>query len=192
MGLMGVAGRKGEVRRSDVVRVGRRQFLRHERIDVVAIAAELGVSRATVYRWFGDRERVVGHVLLSLASDTLDLALTRQRLAGAAGLSASLVAMLRDISGHPAFRAYLETDPQKAMIVLTGLDSVVAGGLRARLHALILDECPEAVGPELSAEEVAYSLVRLSEAYCYADVIAGRKVDVNRARPIFERILEAT
>ena len=32
------------------------RYLRGERIDVQAIATELGLGRTTIYRWFGSRE----------------------------------------------------------------------------------------------------------------------------------------
>jgi AcrR family transcriptional regulator len=32
------------------------QYLHGRRIDVQAIAAQLGLGRATIYRWFGSRE----------------------------------------------------------------------------------------------------------------------------------------
>jgi AcrR family transcriptional regulator len=179
------------VTRADVIREARRRFLRSERIDLVAIAEELGIARATLYRWLGDRDAVVGHVLLSLAEDTLDAAIARPRPSGTPGVVEAVVQMLCDISGHPAMRIYLESDPQRAMSVLTGRGSVVATGMAARLERLIVSECPDAVGTDLAVDDLAYSLLRLAEAYCYSDVIAGRDVDVERARPLFLRLLEA-
>jgi AcrR family transcriptional regulator len=191
MGVAGIAGRAGEVTRADVIREGRRRFLRGERIDLVAIAEELGIARATLYRWLGDRDRIVGHVLLSLAEDTLDAAIARPRPRGAAGVAEAIVTMLRDISAHSGLRAYIAFDAQRAMTVLTGRGSVVAAGLAARLESLVLAECPQAVGADVSVDDLTYALLRVGEAYCYADVIVGRDVDVDRARPLFLRLLEA-
>lgn len=174
-----------------MVRAGRRRFLAGERIDVVALAAELGIARATVYRWFGDRDRFLGHVLWSLSADTLDTAIARRRPPGAEGVITALMDMLAAISEHRPFRTFLASDPGRAMQVLTGRDSVVADGLRARLTELVLDECPDSVGPDLTAAELGFSLVRLAEAYLYADLIAGCEVELERARPIFRRLLEA-
>ena len=38
------------------------RYLRGRRIDVQAIAVELGLGRATIYRWFGSREELIGEV----------------------------------------------------------------------------------------------------------------------------------
>jgi len=191
MGIAGIAGRSGEVTRADVIREGRRRFLRSERIDLVAIAEELGIARATLYRWLGDRDAVAGAVLLSLAKDTLDGAIARPRPAGAAGVVEAIVQTLCDISGHPAMRTYLAFDPQRAISILTGRGSIVAAGMAARFEELIGSECPEAAGADVSMDDLAYAVLRLGEAYCYSDVIAGRDVDVERARPLFLRLLEA-
>ena len=190
MGQTGQAGRSGQITRAEVIRAGRRRFLAGQRIDLVAIAAELGIARATVYRWFGDRDRFMGHVLWSLSSDTLDLALERRRPPAAEGLITALMDMLAEISESQPFRTFLAADPGRAMHVLTGRDSVVADSLRVRLTELVLDESPESAGPDLAAAELGYSLVRLAEAYLYADLITGCQVDLERARPLFRRLLK--
>ena len=53
-------GRPAAADRSEVMALATAQFLSGRRIDVQAIAAELGLSRATIYRWYGSRDRLVG------------------------------------------------------------------------------------------------------------------------------------
>src|SRR4051812_13142260 len=50
----------------------RRRFLACERIDMSALAQELGVSRVTLYRWVGSRDRLLVEVIWSLAARTLE------------------------------------------------------------------------------------------------------------------------
>ena len=58
------------------------RFRAGERIDLQAIAASLGLSRATVYRWLGSRAGLIGEVLC----DTLDALIADARArAGGAG-----------------------------------------------------------------------------------------------------------
>src|SRR5437879_11404863 len=54
----------------ELLAAARRRFLRAERFSVEDLAAELGISRATAYRWAGNAEQVAGHVVASLAEDT--------------------------------------------------------------------------------------------------------------------------
>jgi hypothetical protein len=55
----------------DALRLARRRFLRGQRVDMGAIALELGVNRVTLYRWVGSRERLLVEVVWSLADTTL-------------------------------------------------------------------------------------------------------------------------
>src|SRR5919202_1458320 len=50
----------------------RKRFLACERVDMSALAAELGVSRVTLYRWVGSRDRLLVEVIWSLAARTLE------------------------------------------------------------------------------------------------------------------------
>src|SRR4051812_10411968 len=56
----------------DAFLVARRRFVRGERVDMTALAAELGVNRVTLYRWVGSREQLLVEVVWSLARRTLD------------------------------------------------------------------------------------------------------------------------
>ena len=49
-------------------------YLNGERVDMLALASELGVSRATIYRWTGDRERLLADVLWSLSDEAFEQA----------------------------------------------------------------------------------------------------------------------
>src|SRR3954449_9075792 len=76
----------GEFSRStplDAFRLARRKFLASERIDMGALAEELGVNRVTLYRWVGSREQLLVEVVWSLGSRTLDKVRKRVRAKGA-------------------------------------------------------------------------------------------------------------
>jgi AcrR family transcriptional regulator len=53
-------GRSAAASREDVIAAAMHRYLRGQRVDVQAIAAELKIGRATVYRWFGSREALLG------------------------------------------------------------------------------------------------------------------------------------
>ena len=60
------------IRYDEVVAGGRRHFLRRATIDMDALAAELSVSRSTLYRVVAGRDRLLGDVLWSLGKPVLD------------------------------------------------------------------------------------------------------------------------
>jgi AcrR family transcriptional regulator len=59
---------------ADALRLARRTFLQQRRVDMNELALELGVGRATLYRWAGDRDRLLGEVMWSLAEPGLERA----------------------------------------------------------------------------------------------------------------------
>src|SRR5918997_3512126 len=67
----------------DAFRLARRKFLAAERIDMSALADELGVNRVTLYRWVGSREQLLVEVIWALGSRTLANADRRTRARGA-------------------------------------------------------------------------------------------------------------
>src|ERR1700727_493627 len=79
-------GRPATASPDDVLRVARDQYLAGQRVDVTIVARSLGLGRATIYRWFGSRERLLGEVI----AGELELLLVRERKAvrqrGAKGL----------------------------------------------------------------------------------------------------------
>src|SRR3954451_17803218 len=68
---------------ADALRLARRRFLAPERIDVSALADELGVNRVTLYRWFGSRDQLLVETIWSLAERTFAASTAGVRSRGA-------------------------------------------------------------------------------------------------------------
>lgn len=54
----------------DLHKLARDYFLHAKRIELQTLARELGISRATAYRWAGSADQLVGNVLAGLVDDT--------------------------------------------------------------------------------------------------------------------------
>src|SRR4051794_38322340 len=52
---------------ADALRLARRRFLAPERLDMSALADELGVNRVTLYRWVGSRDQLLVETVWTLA-----------------------------------------------------------------------------------------------------------------------------
>src|SRR5699024_1540911 len=50
----------------DAFDLARRKWLKGERIEIGGLAEELGVARATVFRWVGTRDLLIAEVIWSL------------------------------------------------------------------------------------------------------------------------------
>src|SRR5689334_12560392 len=57
-------GRRASASPEDVLDLARQQFLEGQRLDITVLARQLGLGRATIYRWFGSREALLGRVIV--------------------------------------------------------------------------------------------------------------------------------
>src|SRR5271163_1418476 len=53
----------------DALDLARAAFLDEERVEIGVLATQLSISRVTLYRWFGTREKLLEQVLVRLAGD---------------------------------------------------------------------------------------------------------------------------
>src|SRR5436309_687718 len=95
-------GRPAAASRQDVIDAAMHRYLSGRRIDVQAIAGELGLGRVTIYRWFGSREELVGEVLVRAAEPLLADARDGARGRGARRLLATFDRFNRGLAGAPA------------------------------------------------------------------------------------------
>jgi AcrR family transcriptional regulator len=168
----------------DAFLAARRRFLAGERVDMTALAAQLGVNRVTLYRWVGSREQLLVEVVWSLARRTLDK-LEAKHPKGKHRAVAILTEFLEATIAHPGMQRWLAEEGESAMRLLTRHETDFQPRLIAAVEALIDPADPD-------RHEVAYALVRVIESYTYLDLITGETPDAGRARPIFARLLQTS
>src|SRR3954454_19547384 len=132
-------GRPAAASRQDVLDAATRRYLRGQRIDVQAIATELGLGRVTIYRWFGSREELVGEVLVRAAEPLLAEARAGAKGRGPRLLLDTFDRFNRGLAGAPALRTFVESERDAARI-LTSVAGPVQPRIVAMITALIEDE----------------------------------------------------
>ncbi len=111
-------------------------------------------------------------------------------LTGAARLVAVIGGVLRVIAGDRPVRAFLVSDPETALRILTGTRSTVHKGMARALEKLIdLERDRGSFDASLDTPTLAYAIVRISEGFLYSDVIADRAPDTDRAVTVIEALL---
>jgi AcrR family transcriptional regulator len=183
-------GRPAAASRSDVLDAAMQRYLRGQRIDVQAIAAGLGLGRATIYRWFGSREGLIGHVLVRAAEPLLDDARAKARGHGGRALLETFDRFNRSLAAAPALRRFLEHERDAALRIITSSGGIVQPHVVGRIAGLIEDEA--AAGryePPVEAQILGYAIVRLAEAFLFNDVAAGIRGDVERLREVEAALL---
>ena len=175
---------------ADALRAGRRRFLSGERVDMTALADELGVNRVTLYRWFGSRDRFLVELIWSLARDTLDLAERATRARGAGRVLAVVTRFLDDVIANTGMQRWLAEEGEHAMRLLTRHETDFQPRLIAAIEELLAGEQEaERLDLPVDLHELAYVIVRLIESYTYLDLITGERPDARRAEPILRMLL---
>lgn len=176
----------------DAVRAGRRSFALTSGIDMDALAEELAVSRATLYRVVASRDRLLGDVLWSYAEGFYRDARTTTDRRGVEGLLAVLRRFGSTIMSQPSFRAFLADEPLVALRVLF----TPAGRVHERFveanKQLILDAAAAGdIALPFDVDSLAYVFSRIFESMWYADLLSGREVDLDVAERAAGAVLRA-
>ncbi len=183
-------GRPAAASREDVLAAAMYRFLRGRRIDIRAIAAELGVARPTIYRWLGSREDLIGEVLILAADPLLDDARANARGRGGRVLLDTFDRFNRSLADAPALRQFVEQEHDAALRIICSGAGRVQPHLVARIAGLIEDEVRRgSYEPRVEPSTLAYAIVRLAEAFLFNDAVAGMRGDVDRLREIEAALL---
>jgi AcrR family transcriptional regulator len=176
--------------REAVVRAAARRFVAGERIDVAAVVAETGVARATVHRWFGTREGLIGEAIVHASEPVLEQARCIGGGRGAPGLLDGFDHVVRTMAADEGLRRFLEHEREAALRILTSSAGVVQPAWVARTEALIGAEARAGrYRPGLEPATLAYAIVRLTEAFLYNDAAAGLRGDVDRLHAVLVALL---
>lgn len=186
----GRPGRPAAATREDALALGNERFLAGERVDVKAIAQELGLARATMHRWFGTREGFIGVMLATLAEERLAAIRSEVPGSGAAALLECFDRFNRELASTRGLRILLAQDQERILRVLTSSGGIVQPRIVAAIERLIRAESDTgAFAPTVAPESLAYAIVRLAEAFLYNDAIVGIRGDTERLREVQAALL---
>jgi AcrR family transcriptional regulator len=174
----------------DAVRLGRRKFLAGQRIDMSAVADELGVNRVTLYRWIGSRDRLLVEVLWSLARRAIVDAAESTTARGAERIVQITTRFIDAVIANPGMQSWLTEEGEHAMRLLTRHATNFQPRLIRAIEDLLTEET-EGGRLELPVDlhDLAYVIVRLVESYTYLDLITGEDPHTHSAEPILRMLL---
>jgi AcrR family transcriptional regulator len=183
-------GRPAAASREDVLDAGLHRYLRGQRVDVQAIAAELGLGRATVYRWFGSRESLLGEVIIRATEPVLDQC--RRGLAGKGGpgLLETFDRFNRTLADAPALRSFVDQEHDAALRIIASGAGIVQPRIVELITGLIAEEAEAGTyEPPLEPEVLGYAIVKLAQAFLFNDAVVGIRGDVDRLRKVQAALL---
>lgn len=166
-------------------------YLAGRRLDMQALARGLGVGRATLYRRAGNREQLLDEVIWWRGRRMVARQLLASaHLRGGARIAAVVAGALASIERDRPLHALLDAEPDTALRILTGSRSVAGQGMATALASLIdLERARGAFQADLDTATLAYAIIRISEGFLYADIIADRTPDIGRAVTVVQALL---
>lgn len=186
----GRPGRPAAATREAALALATKRFLAGERIDVQAIARELGLARATMHRWFQTRETLLGEVLADLGERRLQSIRARTRSGGARGLLETFDRYNRELAATQGMRFLLAQEQERALRILTSSGGIVQPRMVQIVERMIREEVEAGrYVPKVDPNVLAYAIVRLAEAFLYNDAIVGIRGDTERLREIEAALL---
>jgi AcrR family transcriptional regulator len=182
-------GRPAAASREDVLHLALNRYLHGERVDVRAIASELGLGRTTIYRWFGSREGLIGETVAAAADPLYDEARAGAHGDGGDALLDTFDRINRGLAAAPALRSFLELE-RDALRMLTSSGGIVHRRAVAKIQSFIEHEVKAGTYESpVDPSTLAYAIVRLAEAFLFNDATAAVRGDVERLREIEAALL---
>jgi len=176
-------GRPGRPGALDAFQVARRAFLKGQRIEMQALAAELGTSRVTLHRWVGSRDLLLAEINWSMANMALAHAREQTTSQGGAGVAETIERFLNLVLDAPYIRSFVSREPEIALRILTTQRSPFQARLVSAVETMLREETDAGrLDPPMELDDLAYVVVRLAESFCWADFIVSEVPDPHKAR----------
>jgi AcrR family transcriptional regulator len=170
----------------DALVLAREMFLAGERVDLAALASRLGVSRATLHRWVGTRERLLDRVLGDVGGDLVEAALPAARAAGADAVPVLARTLVADVAGSEAMRAFAAREPDLALRLLLGDDSTAAARVRDGVRGLLAET---GAVDDADRDAAADAITEVGIALAWSALAAGVDPSPDRAARIVRALL---
>lgn len=155
------------------------------------LAAGLGVSRATLYRWVGSRERLLGEILWSMAE--VGLRDARAAAAGDGGVERVVrfyERFLRLTAESEPIRRFLDAEREAALRILTSKEGVQQRRLIDALRGFLEEQAAaREIELRLDAGDLAYVMTRIGESFLWREFVTGERPDVDRAVEVVRVLL---
>ncbi len=183
-------GRPAAATREDVIGLASERFLAGERVDMQGIARELGLARATMHRWFGTRDVLLGEMLAELGEGRLARIRHRTGGSGAIALLDCFDGFNRELAATRGLGMLLASEQERGLRILTSSGGIVQPRMTAAIEALIDEEVRAGTFvPTIPPSTLAYAIVRLAESFLFNDARFGIRGDTDRLREIEAALL---
>lgn len=162
-------------------------FRRGERVDMHTVASQLDIGRSTLYRWVGDREKLMDQVILASIGDMWDDARAAARGEGIDRVLDATRRFMQACVDFEPLATFAQREPNLALRVLLDPDGLVTKALARNLSRETAETAPVIDVPE----ETFGVLALAATALLWAHVAASREPNVDATIDIMRAVLTA-
>jgi AcrR family transcriptional regulator len=173
--------------RADALELARRMFLAGERVDMQVIAGRLSVSRATMHRWLGTRERLLGEVLGAITTEVLDAIDATVDGSGVERFLNVSRPLMETYTNLEPVRIFVAREPELALRVILSERGAVHRSLAEGLRRITAAKRSQAKQQRLEA--VLETIIQTSTALVWATIAIGDEPQIDRAMEINRALL---
>lgn len=163
--------------REDAIALARERFLAGERVEMLTLSGELGIARATLYRWVGEREQLLEIVFSGLVLEWFAEVEPRAKGEGQERLLDVVRLFLEHAAASEPLSDFAAREPALTMKLLLDRDGLVAQNSRAAVKGLLEEATPELDVPDNIIEAIEMTAVSL----VWANIAIGREPDIEGA-----------
>ncbi|QQD18462.1 hypothetical protein I6N98_00875 [Spongiibacter nanhainus] len=183
---------RGAEGRRQLLALAQKQWLENAQLDLGALATELGIGRATVFRWAGSRDALLGEVIWSFHEPELQAALAATTLRGPALMSHMCRCSMQSVRDFEPMRRWTEKDPEYALRILSSESNVIFQRATAFTQALLDREQGDGfLQPVMDSAELARLLVRIETSFLFSDLACGQEPSIDSACTAIRVLTEA-
>lgn len=176
---------------SEIFELARQTYESRERVDMRALAAQLGIARRTLYRKVRDRNHLLGEIYWYHSRLILAQALRASAsLQGADRVVEVYRLFIQAANGPPPLLKMLRDEPENTLRILATKHGPVHGRVVAFMHGLLnLESAQGHFHCDMPLDALAFAIVRIGESFLYAEVLTGDEPDVRFSVNMVGRLL---
>lgn len=177
--------------RRRAINAAARVYLAGGRLDMSSLADELGASRATLYRWVGNRDDLLGVVLSEATEHTYRKAIEEAEGSGTAFVLDCFNRVMRAVVASSPLRVLTTQEPMVFIRLALMPGAIESVSARITADVLAREAARGSLQLALPPEVLGRALVRICEVHLYAPLLGGDDAEIDTALDLVRLLLGA-
>jgi AcrR family transcriptional regulator len=176
--------------REDALQLARSTYDAGERVDMQTLAWQLGLSRATLHRWFGTREQLLSELLDELTAEFVEAARSRAEGEGDERVFDFIRRLMESTFAFEPSRAFITREPELALRLVLAEDGAVHRRLAEGVGKMLAETRPTKEAQRLKG--FVETIVQVGTALEWATFAIGDEPQIARTIDIARALLQSS